>query len=35
MKPLREDGVDKVLKGVITIDEVTKVTLEYGLEDSK
>ncbi len=29
MKSLREDGIDKVLKGITTIDEVNKVTSEY------
>ena len=28
MKTLREDGVDKVLKGITTLDEVTKVSFE-------
>jgi type IV pilus assembly protein PilB len=29
MKSLREDGIDKVLKGIATIDEVNKVSFEY------
>ena len=28
MKTIREDGVDKVLKGITTIDEVNKVSFE-------
>ena len=28
MKSLREDGIDKVLKGITTIDEVNKVSFE-------
>jgi len=34
MKTLREDGVDKVLRGITTIDELTKVAFEYELEET-
>lgn len=34
MKTLREDGVDKLLKGITTIDEVNKITFEYELEET-
>jgi type II secretory ATPase GspE/PulE/Tfp pilus assembly ATPase PilB-like protein len=34
MKTLREDGVEKVLKGITTIDELTRVAFEYELEET-
>lgn len=33
MKTLREDAVDKVLKGITTVDEITRVTFDYDLEE--
>jgi type IV pilus assembly protein PilB len=34
MKTLREDCVDKVLKGITTINELTKASFEYELEET-
>lgn len=34
MKSLREDGLEKVLKGITTINEVTQVTFDYELEET-
>jgi type II secretory ATPase GspE/PulE/Tfp pilus assembly ATPase PilB-like protein len=34
MKTLREDGVEKVLKGITTIDELTKVAFDYESEET-